>query len=166
MRVRRLTLAAIFLVGWPGAVTGFGQAPVPAPPVPANEAPVSVIDDVKLIAQRAAIAHLSGERPFILRESSWSGVIDPGKARLIQVQLFKRNDYHFWFAVPDRKAGLNLNIYNGKGEVVETENLAYDATNVVSLIVRPEETGVYYLRISLHTTITTPQKWSVIYAYR
>jgi len=125
-----------------------------------------VIDDIKLIAQRAALSALSGENPFVLRESSWSGVIDPGKARLIQVQLFKRNEYQFWLAVPDRKAGVNVNVYDGKGQIVETENITYDASNVASLVVSPRDTGVYYLRISLQTSITTPQKWSVIYAYR
>lgn len=128
------------------------------------EAPV--LDDIKLLAQQAALPYLSGENPFVLRESSWSGMLDPGKARLIQVQLFLRNEYHFWFAVPDRKAGLNLNVYNGAGEMVKTENLTYGDPNVVSLIVRPEETGIYYLRISLQTTAASPQKWSVIYAYR
>ncbi len=28
------------------------------------------------------------------------------------------------------------------------------------------ETGVYYLRISMQTTVETPQPWTVIYAYR
>ncbi len=125
-----------------------------------------VVDEVKLIAQRAALSSLTGENPFVLRESSWSGVIDPGKARLIQLQLFKRNEYHFWMAVPDRKAGVNVNVYDGKGGLVEAENVTYDAGNVASVIVRPRETGVYYLRISLQTTVETPQKWSVIYAYR
>ncbi len=129
-------------------------------------AEVPVLDDIKLLAQQAALPYLGGENPFVLRESSWSGMLDPGKARLIQVQLFLRNEYHFWFAVPDRKAGLNLNVYNGAGEMVKTENLTYGDPNVVSLIVRPEETGIYYLRISLQTTATAPQKWSVIYAYR
>ena len=163
MRVRWLIVVSVLSLG---CADVFGQAPAIVPEVAPPEASDAVLDDVKLTAQRAALAYLKGENPFILRESSWSGVVDPGKARLIQVQLFKRNDYHFWFAVPDRKAGLNLNIYNGKGDVIKTENLAYDVPNVVSLIVRPEETGVYYLRISLQTTIATPQKWSVIYAYR
>lgn len=125
-----------------------------------------VIDEVKLIAQRAAMGSLTGKTPFVLRESSWSGVIEPGKARLIQLQLFKRNEYQFWMAVPNRKAGVNVNVYDGNGEIVESENIRYDTGNVASLIVRPRETGVYYLRISLQTSIETSQKWSVIYAYR
>ncbi len=164
MTFRVLSLGILALsFGWGSASVVVAQDVKPAPE---KAAEVPVLDDIKLTAQHAALPFLSGENPFVLRESSWSGSLDPGKARLIQVQLFLRNEYHFWFAVPDRKAGLNLNVYNGAGEMVKTENLTYDGTNVVSLIVRPEETGIYYLRISLQTSIETPQKWSVIYAYR
>ncbi len=161
---RVLFLGILALAFGPGSgLSGYSQENKTPLPV-AEESPV--LDDIKLAAQHAALPFLSGENPFVLRESSWSGTLDPGKARLIQIQLFLRNEYHFWFSVPDRNAGLNLNIYNGKGEMVKGENLTYDDSNVVSLIVRPEETGIYFLRISLQTSIETPQKWSVIYAYR
>jgi hypothetical protein len=124
------------------------------------------LDELKLVAQQAAIPHLGGGNPFILRESTWSGEVEPGKARLIQVQLFKRNDYHFWVAVPDRKASVNLNLYNGKGELLEAKNLRYETPNVASIIASPSETGIYYLRLSLQTTVEEMQPWTVIYAYR
>jgi len=136
------------------------------PPAVAVASAPPLIDETKTIAQQAALTHLGGEKPFILRESSWSGNVDPGKARLIQVQLFKRNDYHFWFAVPDRRAAVNLNLYNGKGELLEAKDFRYETPNVVSLVASPTETGIYYLRISLNTTVEEPQHWSVIYAYR
>ena len=124
------------------------------------------LDELKLVAQKAAIPHLGGGNHLILRESTWSGVVEPGKARLIQVQLFKRNDYHFWIAMPDRKAAVNLNLYNGKGELLEAKNLSYETPNVTSLVASPSETGVYYLRVSLQTTVEETQPWTVIYAYR
>lgn len=170
MRVESLTLVACIALGsvvlssapfLHAQQSGGGSSPV------VGDAPVKpVIDEVKLIAQRAAMSYLTGKNPFILRESSWGGVIDPGKARLIQLQLFKRNEYQFWMAVPDRGAGVNVNVYDGNGEIVESEDIRYDTGNVASVIVRPHESGVYYLRISLQTTIETPQEWSVIYAYR
>jgi hypothetical protein len=124
------------------------------------------LDELKLVAQQAAIPHLGGGNPFILRESTWSGEVEPGKARLIQVQLFKRNDYHFWVAVPDRKAAVNLNLYNGKGELLEAKTLRYETPNLASLIATPSETGIYYLRLSLQSTVEETQPWTVIYAYR
>jgi len=124
------------------------------------------LDELKLVVQQAAIPHLGGGNPFILRESTWNGEVEPGKARLIQVQLFKRNDYHFWAAMPDRKAVVNLNLYNGKGELLEAKTLRYETPNLASLIATPSETGIYYLRLSLQTTAEKIQPWTVIYAYR
>ena len=49
------------------------------------------LNDIKIMAQRAALPSLKGDEKFILRESWWSGNIAPGKAKLIQVQLFRRN---------------------------------------------------------------------------
>jgi hypothetical protein len=167
MRVKPFTLlAALTFAGLCSTPLTSQETGGSGSPTGEGEVVKPVVDEVKLIAQRAAMSSLTGENPFVLRESSWNGEIDPGKARLIQLQLFKRNEYHFWMAVPDRKAGVNLNVYDGKGQLVETENSVYDVGNVAGLIVRPSQTGVYYLRISLQTTIASPQKWSVIYAWR
>jgi hypothetical protein len=160
-RIVSLLLLGAFVSGVPLA----GQEN-PPPAAPAATDPPPVFEELKLIAQRAAIPHLSGERPFILRETTWSGQVDPGKARLIQLQLFKRNDYLFWFVVPDRQAALNLNLYNGKGEVVEGTRLSYETPNLVGLMVGAGETGVYYLRVSMQTAVESTQPWTVIYAYR
>lgn len=127
---------------------------------------VEQIDPIKLAAQRAALGDLTGENPFILRESGWQGTIKPGEARLVQIQFFRRNEYQFWLAMGDRKAELNLNVYDGEGQKVESADITFDETNIVSTRVKPELTGVYYVRISLKTTIEEPQQWSMIYAYR
>ncbi len=142
--------------------------PVSAQDAEKSGSPVVVeeIDPIKLAAQRAALSDLTGETPFILRESGWSGTIKPGEARLVQMQFFRRNEYQFWLAMGNRKAELNLNVYDGEGQKVDSDVIVYDETNVASTRVRPELTGVYYVRISLKTTIDEPQKWSMIYAYR
>ena len=124
------------------------------------------LNDIKLLAQSAAIPALKGESPFVLRESWWKGNLKPGAAKLIQIQLFRRNEYQFWMAVPDVDAGLNLNVYNSEGEMIDGETVAFPETNVVSTIVRPKATGLYYVRVSLKTTIDKNQDWAVIYAYR
>lgn len=124
------------------------------------------LNDIKIMAQRAALPSLKGEDRFILRESWWSGNIAPGKAKLIQVQLFRRNSYQFWLAVPNPEAELNLNLYNSEGNIVPVETREIDGTNVLSITVQPELTGVYYVRVSLKTNIRQNQDWAVIYAYR
>ncbi|HRQ89816.1 MAG TPA: hypothetical protein PLA50_13535 [Bacteroidia bacterium] len=157
--VRRWLAAVLMAMG-----ATYASAQAPAAPGETEEAPK--VDEARVIAQRAALPMLGGDRPFILRESSWSGEIAPGTAKLIQLQLFKRNDYHFWLAVPDRRAETGLGLYNAKGEAVSSELRRHDGGNVVSLSASPEETGIYYLRISMGTATEEPQRWVVIYAYR
>ncbi len=130
-----------------------------------NEVP-EPLNDIKILAQQAALNALKGDNKFILRESWWSGNIGPGKAKLIQVQLFRRNIYQFWLAVPNPNAELNLNIYDSEGKIVPSEIKSVDGSHVVSTIVKPEMTGVYYVRVSLKTTLDQAQDWAVIYAYR
>lgn len=121
---------------------------------------------IKLIAQEAALPALQGEEKYVLRESWWSGNLDPGKAKLIQVQLFRRNSYQFWLAVPKREAEPLLNIYDSEGNLVPTATGELEEDNIVTTVFEPETTGVYYLRVSLKTTIDSPQDWAVIYGYR
>ncbi|MEX2581301.1 MAG: hypothetical protein WD342_19750 [Verrucomicrobiales bacterium] len=163
MRVRSLS-TVLFAIAISSLVPFFVQAE--AESVTAESEKTEPPDDIKLLAQSAALPALTGKNPFILRESWWNGTIEPGKAKLIQAQLFRRNEYQFWFAVPSVDAGLNLNIYNGEGELVPSETISYDATNVVSARLAPELTGIYYIRISLKTTVKDSQDWAVIYGYR
>ncbi len=121
---------------------------------------------MKVLAQKAALPTLQGDEKFILRESWWSGNMEPGKAKLIQVQLFRRNSYQFWLAMPSRDAEPLINVYDSEGNLVPSESFDFEGKNIVSTMVQPEITGVYYIRVSLKTTIENPQDWAVIYAYR
>lgn len=156
--VRALGLLVV-LAGPAGALQGQDSV-VPGP------AAAETLDEAKLLAQQAALPSLRGGNPFILRESSWGGEIESGKARLIQVQLFKRNDYRFWFAVPDRRVAVSLALYNGEGELVQTTPDPGQTPNVAGLEVVPGETGIYFLRIALQGGVEGRQRWSVIYAWR
>lgn len=125
------------------------------------------INHSKFIAQRAAMESLEGEDPLQLRESWWKGKLEAEKAKLVQQQLFKKNTYQFWLAVPDPGAEVLLNLYDSKGELLETEKRSYSiGKNVTSLIVTPEATGTYYLRLALSRDSPTPQEWAMIYAFK
>ncbi len=125
-----------------------------------------LLSDSKLLAQKAAIKDLSGDDPFVLRQNWWKGIIEPGQAKLIQIQLFKRNDYRFWFAVPGRDAEISIHLYDGKGNLVETERTNFPAKNVVGTMISAESTGLYFVRIYLSKTVKIPQEWALIYGYR
>lgn len=156
MRVKSLLFA--FALIFSGAI--FAQDSVETPQLSDTH------NYIKLLAQEAALPSLRGEEKFILRESWWSGNLEPGKAKLIQVQLFRRNAYQFWIAVPNRNAEPLINVYDSEGNLVSSEAITFDSENIVSTLIEPEETGVYYLRVSLKTTVEDPQDWAVIYAYR
>jgi len=126
-------------------------------------APVNV---VKLLAQRAALPFLRGDDRFVLRESWWNGRIAPGDSKLIQVQLFSRNAYQFWLAVPSRDAAVDLHLYDSEGKLVETDFPEIEGTNIVSLFAEPDRSGLYYLRVALREGTEQEQEWGVIYAYR
>ena len=158
MRVRLVALAAILLIG---PVLGQDEKAEPELPVLTNPH-----NYIKLMAQEAALPSLQGEDRFILRESWWSGNLAPGKAKLIQVQLFRRNSYRFWMAVPSRDGEPLLNVYDSEGALVPSETFTHEGQNIVSTVISPESTGGYYLRVSLKTTIENPQDWAVVYAWR
>ncbi len=127
---------------------------------------LDAINDSKLLAQKTAIKDLSGDDAFVLRQTWWKGIIEPGQAKLIQIQLFKRNEYRFWYAVPGRDATVRIHLYNGKGDLVKTESAKYPVNNVASTIISVESTGIYYVRIFLSGGIEAPQDWALIYGYR
>ncbi len=126
----------------------------------------STFNETKVLAQNEAILDLSGNEAFVLRQSWWRGMLDPGKAKIIQVQLFKRNEYRFWYAVPDRQADIAIHVYDSDGNFVKSLKRDLDRKNVVATTIKPEKTGLYFLRISLSAEVETPQDWAVIYAYR
>ncbi len=126
----------------------------------------SVLNDSKLLAQKTAIRDLSGNDAFVLRQTWWKGSIKPGQAKLIQIQLFKRNEYRFWYAVPGRDATVRVHVYNGKGDLVKTESTKYPVNNVASTMISVDATGLYFVRIFLSNGIEAPQDWALIYGYR
>lgn len=135
------------------------------------QARISPVNLVKLLAQRAALPFLRGDERFVLRESWWNGRISPGDSKLIQVQLFSRNAYQFWLAVPSRDAVVDLNLYDSEGTLVDAEYPEIEGSNLVSLLVEPDRSGLYYLRVALRPgedgeQQPAEQEWGVIYAYR
>lgn len=124
------------------------------------------LNNIKMMAQDAAVSLLAGDKSFVLRQSWWGGSIDPGKAKLHPVQLFKRNAYCFLLAVPDKQAELNLNIYDSEGQLVPTRLTEIGGSNIVTLTMSPSVTGMFFVRVSLKSNIDVPQDYAVIYAFR
>ena len=123
------------------------------------------VHDGKSFAIEAALPQLElKERPFILREAWWNGELAVGKTKIIQHQLFLRNEYWFWFACSEEDSEVSIHIYDTEGKLADAE--AWKKRNVAAVRVVPSTSGTYYLRIGMEKAPMSPAEWAVIYAYR
>jgi len=125
------------------------------------------VNHEKLLAQRVAISSLKSTEGLILREDWMKGNLQPGESKLIPQQLFKNNQYQFWFAVSGIDDEVQLNIYDGDGKLMKAETVRFiPRKNILSIRVVPESTGMYYLRIALTGASKSARDWALIYAYK
>lgn len=124
-----------------------------------------LVHDGRSAALEAAVPLLELKKnPFILRETWWDGMLKEKEQKLIEHQLFKRNEYWFWVGCSQSCAKVNIHIYDQNGNLVEDE--AWEKGNVAAARVIPEASGTYYVRVFLESSDELPAEWAVIYAYR
>ena len=102
--------------------------------------------------------------PFVLREAWWNGELGSGETKILQHQLFKRNEYWFWLGCSDQSSEVNIHIYDSQGNLADAES--WQKENVAGVRVVPEVTGNFYIRVSIADASDPPAEWAVIYAYR
>ena len=122
------------------------------------------VHDGKTYAIEKAIPKLELDYPFILRESWSSGELAEGDVKIIQHQLYKRNEYWFWIGASLLDSRLNIHIYDSEGNLTDAES--FQTANVAGVKVIPSKTGTYYLRIAVESSPVEKTPWAVIYAYR
>jgi hypothetical protein len=123
------------------------------------------VHEGKDAAIEAALPKLDLEKdPYVLREAWWHGELKDGETKLIQHQLFKRNDYWFWMGASNPDAKVNLHIYDAGGNLVEVESFARG--HVAGARVTPTASGIFYIRIAVETGSVDSTEWAVIYAFK
>ncbi|MCB1232331.1 MAG: hypothetical protein KDN19_18930 [Verrucomicrobiae bacterium] len=123
------------------------------------------VHEGKSFAIEAAVPQLElEENPFVLREAWWNGELQAGETKIIQHQLFKRNEYWFWLGVSQTDAKVSIHVYDSEGKLDEEE--AWQDRNVAAVRVEPNKTGVYYIRVAVESVTEPPAEWAVVYAYR
>ena len=123
------------------------------------------VHDGKSFAIEAALPQLELKgNPYVLREAWWNGELDTGETKILQHQLFKRNEYWFWLGCSDRSAVVNIHIYDSQGNLTEAES--WQKENVAGVKVVPKVTGTFYVRVAIEKANEYPAEWAVIYAYR
>lgn len=84
---------------------------------------------------------------FHLRDGFYTGTLAPGKAVVIQVNLYIGNEYWFTVAGAGGVKKVNMKLYDEKGLPVEIETAQHDS--VTTLGYAPDASGPYYLRFEL-----------------
>ena len=84
---------------------------------------------------------------FKIRDGYWSGVLEPGKPQLLEVNLFAGNAYWFSAAAPAPAGKLSVAIFDENGCPVEGQ--VYQDGSAAAAGVRPDASGLYFVRLEL-----------------
>jgi len=123
------------------------------------------VHEGKDAAIEAALPKLDlAKNPYVLREAWWHGELKEGETKLIQHQLFKRNDYWFWMGASNPDAKVSLHIYDAEGNLVDAES--FEKGHVAGARVAPNSSGIFYIRIKAEAGSVGATEWAVIYAFR
>ncbi len=123
------------------------------------------VHEGKSFAIEAAVPQLElKENPFVLREAWWNGELNAGETKIIQHQLFKRNEYWFWLGCSQTGSKVSIHIYDSEGKLAEAE--AWQDQHVAAARIVPNNSGIHYIRIAVENTEEDPAEWAVVYAYR
>lgn len=128
-------------------------------------AALAFVHDGKSFAIEAALPKLElREHPFVLREAWWNGELKAGETKIVQHQLFKRNEYWFWLGSSIQDSKVSIHVYDAEGKLADAE--AWSKNNVAGVRLVPANSGTYYIRVAIDESAEEPVEWAVIYAYR
>lgn len=129
---------SVFVVAALSGAAAFAQDTKPAPS-PASPAAPSL--RAHLLEFTGALANDG----FRLRDSVWSGRLEPGRARRLAVNLFAGNQYWFCAAVDAPGVPPAVTLYDPQGEPVEVQS--HRDAGLSAAGVTAESTGRYVLEI-------------------
>jgi hypothetical protein len=84
---------------------------------------------------------------FKIRDGYWSGVLEPGKPQILEVNLFAGNAYWFSAAAPAPAGKLSVAIFDENGRPVEGQ--VYQDGSAAAAGVLPDASGLYFVRLEL-----------------
>ncbi len=119
-------------------IPAFAQEP---PPVPPEET------DLSARSKALEIAGAFSNDGYKMRDGYWSGEIEPGKGRFLEVNLFAGNEYWFSAAATPPARKLSVAVYNEKGKPVAVETYEDGAAAAAGFI--PDVSGRYFVRVLL-----------------
>ena len=117
------------------------------------------------VATRADALELAGawsNDGFKIRDGHWTGDLNPGEPKRVQVNLFAGNHYWFTAATAARAKEIAITLFDESGKPVATEPYA-DGTRAAAGF-SPKVSGPYYVQL---TTKEGPRTaFCLVYSYK
>ena len=124
----------------------FGLLFLSAAILSAQEAP----DSRERPTARSKVLELAGafaNDGYKVRDGYWSGVLEPAKPQILEVNLFAGNSYWFSAAATAPARKLSVTLFDENGRPVEGEVFQDGATAAAGLL--PDASGRYFVRLEL-----------------
>ncbi len=155
-----MKLFRLFLLAGCTALTAVAQTPDPAPAV---EKP-AVATDAEVAARETALtlAGAFANNGFKVRDGYWSGTLEKGGKKAIEVNLYAGNEYWFSLGASAEASAVEVKVFNEEGAQVNTESYTEGMTAAAGF--RPEASGPYYLQIG--GTTGADATFCLVYSYK
>ncbi|EDY21578.1 hypothetical protein CfE428DRAFT_0823 [Chthoniobacter flavus Ellin428] len=120
--------------------------------------------DGEVAARRTAldIAGAFTNDGFKLRDGYWAGSFEPGKAKLLQVNLYAGNQYYFTLGATPAAKKVRVTVYDETGKPVATED--YQDTSVASVGFSPDNSGVFFVKVEVVDGAASD--YCLVYSYK
>ena len=103
--------------------------------------------DDEVAARRTAldVAGAFTNDGFKLRDGNWTGIVEVGKAKIIQVNLYAGNQYWFTLGSVPAAKKLQVTVYDETGKPVQVD--PYQEASVAAAGFSPQASGSYYVKV-------------------
>ncbi len=120
--------------------------------------------DDEVVARRVAL-DLAGaftNDGFKLRDGNWTGVVEVGKAKIVQVNLYAGNQYWFTLGSIPAAKKLQVTVYDETGKPVVVD--PYQEASVAAAGFSPQASGSYFVKVE--ELEGTKAAFCLIYSYK
>jgi hypothetical protein len=120
--------------------------------------------DNEVVARRVAL-DLAGaftNDGFKLRDGNWTGIVEVGKSKIIQVNLYAGNQYWFTLGSVPAAKKLEITVYDETGKPVEVD--PYQEGSVAAAGFSPPTSGSFFVKVT--ELEGTAAAFCLIYSYK
>lgn len=128
--------------------------------------PLRAATDGEVEARRVALdlAGAFANDGFKLRDGVWIGTLEPGKAKLVQVNLFTGNEYWFSLGATAPAKKLKVTVYDETGVSIDSETYDGEGSVTAAAGFSPDASGPYYVKVELLEGEAAP--YCLVYSYK